>query len=233
MPLAAAWFKPGRKAQAEKERKLREEENLRQAFFKLPAELRNEIYNMVMPTGQDIVKRHLHPRARGWQGGLPPLMQVCHQLREELFYLFYSTNVFTVCLTDFLLHPKSEQRRRSSVLLLPKEGTACLRMIKIESCGRCFHSGFARQPNVNAIVDRSQGTVVCQPRYSKFLEPCCKAAATRYSAKLSDEIRRSGFHDEKRKLRQTDFERLTRRMDEDKKDWPKASKRVVPRYYTT
>lgn len=232
MPLTTSWFRPGKKAQAEKDRKLREEENLRQAFFRLPAELRNQIYDMVMPTGQEIVKRHILPKSRGWQGNLPPLMQVCHQLRQELFVLFYTSNLFTVCLNDFLMHPKSQQRRRSSVVLLPQGGTACLRNIKIESCGRCFHSGFARQPNVNAYIDRSQGTVVCEPRYSRFLDPCCKAAAEKYSNKLSEQIRLSRFHDEKQKLRREDFERLTRRMDESRKDWPKSPKRVIPRYYT-
>lgn len=233
MPLTTSWFRPGKKAQIEKERKAREEENLQQAFFKLPAELRNEIYAMVMPKNQEIVKRHILPKSRGWQGNLPPLMQVCHQLRQELFQLFYASNLFTVCLNDFLLHPKSTQRRHSSVNLLPKHGTACLRRIKIESCGRCFHSGFARQPNVNAIIDRAEGTVVCEPRYWRVLDPCCQAAAKKYAGKLGEQIKMSGFCDEKKKLRREDFERLTRQMDESRKDWPKSPRRVVPRYYTT
>ena len=207
---------------------------MHQAFMKLPGELRNIIWEMVIPKEREVVKRHVHPRSRGWSGGLPPVLQVCRFFRQELYPLFYSTNLFTVCLEDLLMHPKSINRAKSSVNLLPKEGNLYLRNIKIESCARCFHSGWARQPNVIARVDRSEGTITCQPpRLSRFLEPCCQAAAKKYSARLISQIEACGFQDGKRKIRREDFERLMRRMDESRRDWPKSPRRVVPRYYTT
>ena len=222
-----------KKDQAEKQRKAREDHNLHQMFFQLPAELRNQIYELVIPSDQDIVKRSVHNGARGWPGGLPALLHVCHQLREEIFPVFYGTNVVTVILEDLMLHPRSQPRIRSCVNLIPQDGTLALRKLKIETCARCFHEGWARQPSVHALIDRTRGTLLCKPRYSQFLKPCCNAAAVKYSERLSSIIKSSGFLDGKRKLKREDFERLMRRMDENRRDWPMSPKRVIPRYYVT
>ena len=53
-------FKSRKKAQAEKGRATREEQNLSRGLLRLPAELRNQIFEMIIPTDQDIVKRKIH-----------------------------------------------------------------------------------------------------------------------------------------------------------------------------
>ena len=170
-------------------------------------------------------------RARGWQGGLPSLAHVCRFLRDEVLSFFYGTNRVTVVLEDLIMHPQSINRRQSCINLIPKDGTLYWRAVKIESCARCFHdSGFARQPNVDAKIDRVKSTVSCGPRYERWLNKCCLTKANEYSMRLEAQIKAGRLQEGNRKLRRDDFERLMRRMDPNRRDWPKSPRRVVPRY---
>ena len=219
------FFKSSRKTQAEKDRLAREETNLHRGILQLPAELRNQIYEQSIISGREI--KHGHH----WQylKRLPPLLHVCRGIREEVYPLFFGTNQVTIILNHLVLHPRSVVRMRSCVLLLPDNGTTSWRKLRIECCSRCFHpDGFAVLTNMDVFIDRSEGTVMCQPRAYQSLRPCCQQAQKEYSTKLVSQIKSCGLPDEKRKLRRQDVERLARRMDENRGDWPKSAKRVVP-----
>lgn len=208
----------------------REAANFRQAFIQLPAELRNQIYELVIPSGQEIAKRHVHPKSRGWQGQLPSLLHVCRRMRKEVFPIFYGTNLITIELEHLMLHPSAVPRIRSCVNLLPVDGTTCWRVMRIEKSSRCFHPDGAKFTTIVARIDRSEGTISCQPRAFRPL-PCCQTAAKECSVRLSKEIKSRGLHDSKHKLRAKDFERLSLRMDESRADWPKSPRRVIPKRF--
>jgi len=221
-----------KKRRTREERLARNEANLHCSLLKLPAEIRNAIYAQILPSNRTIVKRQSYIRSHGWLGRLPAILQTCHQLREELLPYFYGSNTVIVILEDLMMHRNSRNRRQSCINLLPTQGLTCWRKVKIESCARCFHKdGFARNPSVDAFVDRTAGTVVCRPRYGDSLEKCCLAAAEKYKARLDTQIKALQLHDGSRVLRRADFDRLMRRMDNARSDWPKSPRRVIPRYF--
>lgn len=225
-------FKSSKKIRAEKERAVREEANLGQRFLQLPAELRNQIYELVIPSDKE-VKRKRYPL---YQCQLPSLLHVSRRIREEAFPLFYGRNLVTINLQHLTLHRWSVLRVQSCINLLPDSGTPSWRLIRIESNARCFHSdGFAVLANVDVFIDRGaseasiEGSVTCHPRSSQSLSNCCQAAQKAYGRRLADEIRKAKLHNRERKLRPHDFERLAQRMDENRADWPMSPRRVIPR----
>ena len=56
----------------------------------LPAELRNKIYDELIPTG---LEYSLHPGDRQW---IPEICRVCRLLRQESLPIWRSSNIFTI-----------------------------------------------------------------------------------------------------------------------------------------
>lgn len=219
-------FNPAKKAQAEKDRQTRETTNFQEnLLLRLPAELRNQIYDLLLPSKKEI-KRSLHHRS---QGRLPPILHVCRQLRRETYPLFFSRNTPVITLQHLTQHVRSPQRIRSTINVLPDYGTLSWRNFRIETCSRCFHAdGFAVLANIDVLIDRDAQTVSCQPRGASYLRPCCRMAQKNYSKKLTAAIQGIGFQDGGKRLRRDHFERLAIKMDENRQDWLKSSRRVIP-----
>ena len=230
-------FRSRKKDQATKDKRAaREVANSQQRLLQLPAELRNQIYELLLPA-DDIIRRKfyslhqqevthkLYPPYK-----LPPLLRVCRQVRAEVLPLFYGSNLVSITLQHLLLHRYSSLRLKSCANLLPDYGTTSWRQIKLESSSRCFHAdGFAVLANVDIFIDRGKGIVTCVPRGSQVLRQCCKDAQKVFSNRVAAEIKSMGLHERERKLRPHDFERLAQRMDENRTDWPMAPRRVIPR----
>ena len=77
--------------------------------MKLPAELRNDIYEEILPIQEVIhIRGHAHRNvevegswnARGYLWREPQLLRVSKQIRREVSSLYYGQNYFTVCLHD-------------------------------------------------------------------------------------------------------------------------------------
>lgn len=60
----------------------------------MPAEIRNHIYELVL-VSESPIKATEHPR-----DAIPPLLQVCRQVRSEALPIFYSQNTFLHVVTD-------------------------------------------------------------------------------------------------------------------------------------
>ncbi|KAK3683281.1 hypothetical protein LTR37_020394 [Vermiconidia calcicola] len=223
-------FRRSKKIKAEEDRRhQREVANLHHRFFKLPAELRNQIYELVVPVGREI-KRSQNFYARSQDCRLPTLLQLCRRAREEVLPLFYGRNLVVIDLQHMTLHRLSTPRMKSSSSLLPPEGTATWRKIRIKSRSRCFHAdGFAVLANIDIFIDRSSGIITARPQGQKSLSKCCQDAQHGYAKRLSAEIRKAELQDRERKLRRQDFERLARRVDENKEaDNFMAPQRMMP-----
>ena len=214
---------------AEQARAAREVANAQQAFFsKLPAELRNQIYEQVLPIGWEV-----NPSQTPFLKyiPLPDILHVCRQSRGEALPLFYGRNTIVITLQHMTLHRLSTQRLNSAANVLPSMGL--WRHIRIESCSRCFHDdGFAILANVDVFIHRGrgeEGTVTARPRGQKTFAKCCQDAQNRYSKRLCSEIRKAGLHRGERQLGRKDFERLARHVDENKgEDNFMAPRRVIP-----
>ena len=219
-------FQRSKKTRAEEERVIREEANSVQKLLQLPAELRNQIYDHCIQSGKPSSRKwYVHYRRQ-----LPSLLHVCRKTRAEVFPIWFGNNLITIQLQHLTLHQRSTLRIQSSVNLLPDSGTDVWRMIKLESNARCFHSdGFAMLAKVDVFIDRNQGSADYLLRGSPVLGKCCQSSQREYGERLCWEVRSCGFHQKERKLRRQDFERLARRMDESRSDWPMSPRRVVPR----
>lgn len=222
------FFRNSTKVRVEQERVSREETNRRQGLLRLPAELRNQIYDYLVPFGKSIAGDDMRCK----QQPLPALLHVCRQTREDISPIFYGRNIVTINLLHLTLHKWSNIRMRSAANLLPDAGTTCWRRLQVKSSSRCFHDdGYAKLTNMEVEINRMQGTLECRREhfFYRLLEPCCKAAYEAYNKRLIAEMRKAGLHDQHHKLRRHDLERLARRMNENRNDWPKSPKRVVPR----
>lgn len=217
-------FKSKKTAQAEIDRASREKANLHQRFLQLPAELRNQIYEYVIPTGKEVRRsQYSHIPYR-----LPKILHSCRQIREEVLSLFYGRNVFVIVLQHLTLHRSLTLRVRDCANLLPEGGTTAWRKIRIESSSSCFHSdGFAVLAKVDVMIDRTEGTVSCQPRGSSTLAQCCRGSQKEYCKRLTAEVKSMKLQDRERKLRRQDFEKLARKRDECKPDWT-SPRQVLP-----
>ena len=63
----------------------------------LPAELRNEIYELVLDSSSDVPIYRVHPADTSYRRcPAPPLLQTCHKLRAEASAIFYGRNRFEI-----------------------------------------------------------------------------------------------------------------------------------------
>ena len=90
-------FRSRKRTQAEKDRKVREDANRCQGFLRLPAELRNQIYELVIPSGHEI-KQTNYQRYQ-----LPACLHVCRYVREEVLPIFYGRNLVIIILQHLWL----------------------------------------------------------------------------------------------------------------------------------
>jgi hypothetical protein len=64
-------------------------------FFKLPAELRNQIYEYLIPANQRVVPIDIFG-AKVWSHAEIAISQVCRRIREETIPILYGTNTFAL-----------------------------------------------------------------------------------------------------------------------------------------
>lgn len=79
-------------------------------LIKLPAELKNQILSMAMPTATTVLLRaeihsdHTGRKAFKFHPAVPSVLAACHQLRDDGLKLYYASNTFF--LTDNMLQSK-------------------------------------------------------------------------------------------------------------------------------
>jgi hypothetical protein len=83
-------------------RNLRPKPNSPNLLFKLPPELRNRIYELVLPRRPPLQPVYYYAEAR-LQWKEPPLIRTSKQIRHEALPMFYAVNEFTLLASENLL----------------------------------------------------------------------------------------------------------------------------------
>jgi len=95
-------------AAADRDRMERQETNQQSFLLKLPAEIRNQIYGLLVPRGTQV--GICSPRGMVNQC---PLLAVCRQIQIEVMPMYFGSNTFTILLRSFAKRSHGPWHRKS------------------------------------------------------------------------------------------------------------------------
>lgn len=121
-----------RRPRAERDRLNREQANEQSGFLKLPLELRQEIYNYILPTNI-FIRHHLYQglprracpkpkpdfqRGNTWwtKTTFPALLQTCRQIRADTIPIFYSRTTACFGGRDLFNQYRRKERKKRPLL---------------------------------------------------------------------------------------------------------------------
>lgn len=223
-------------AQLEPIRTEQEEHNQSQAFFKLPAELRLEIYAYCVPEeirlneicleGDNLERSFWASKGDKTQwvfnpqldsrNDFPPLFGVCQQMRSEFIPLFFEKATAVLLLHSF-------QRQKLFADVLCDRSMSYIRQIELCTAFKhvCWNDQRALlrytviEP-VKVLIDRNDETITVQSREEQggqFRPQCCRNALKKAIDRLVKEIRALEMDGQGCRLRGNDFKVLARRTE--------------------
>ena len=93
-------------------------------FFRLPPDLRNQIYELALPVGAEI--EPLKPSTTK----IPPVLQTCYAIRWEALPMYFASNVYILELSHY--KPRGDKYALSWMKSVDARGLASIRNVVIE-----------------------------------------------------------------------------------------------------
>lgn len=211
---------------AEQSRGAREESNrTRCIILRLAPEIRNQIYEHIIPANDIITRDISHYKAHGKQlrqaYHFPALLHTSRQIRKDNLPLFFGNNTFAIHLRYLMFKPKASLRPPALTDLLTDESIASLRHICIVDSSSCRHSYSVVEAEIYVGIDRVNGKLSRRlaGSYSEG-NRCCRKVQEEYLRRLVPEVETTGFHLPSHRLMREDFQDLAERMVRHREEAP-------------